>query len=748
MVGRRILKWLVILAAVAVGLTLAVILGVHTPMARSRALAFSESFVKRYHLDLAAKDLSYNALTRRITLTDVRLAAEGFHDRPFLIAGRIEVQLPWSVFRRRFAIDHLTIDQGVVNIVRDKNNVVNLPPSSNAPTPEKARELKVSSLTLNGLDVHYEDQFRDWGVNVPRIESQLLKTALGAQGNFGVRGEMSFRLHQRTMTMKPFETVMAFDGSNVMIEQAQLSSPEIQAYLSGPIKRILDSPMLGLSLKGSVNLDEAIKWVPPPPVPVTGMATIEGTIAGPARNFVTELAVHSNTLDAGRERDLTLAGPIRVTFDAFSGHDMIITPQSGGSITAQFNVPWGKASISTAAANWSGIDAQAALRLANVDPQAIGGSFEGNGTFEFGDPRRFKISNRSTGRNGRGIVPMTGTINATIVGDDYQFDHRNSFPGFEFEGRMSGRINHTAALLSSMTGPAHAKVSDVAAAAASARTLGFSVADIMLEVHGAVDAPLTLAGSYRFPEVKTTITGDAVDLPLLGTVRASATVDANTKSALISTIDLRRGTSVITGDVTADVTHRRWDGKLHVDSGDAAELQTSVPEAWRVSGPMSADAILGGTFDDYTLDTAITGTQLRWAGQLIDRAAAKAIVTATAIDVTSLELHQGAGFLDGHIRYAWESGAYDAAFKGDRLSWQGTLLSPNDTQAIFAVQFAGAGTTAHPKGQATLDFALSGGDAGTFIGSGDATADLLGDTAHIVARLPSMGALVNADVAS
>ena len=67
--------------------------------------------------------------------------------------------------------------------------------------------------------------------------------------------------------------------------------------------------------------------------------------------------------------------------------------------------------------------------------------FDGHGTFEFGEPRRFVITNRSTGRTGRGVVPMTGTINATIVGDDYRFDHRNSFPGFDLEGRMSGRIN-------------------------------------------------------------------------------------------------------------------------------------------------------------------------------------------------------------------------------------------------------------------------------------------------------------------
>lgn len=745
---RRIRKGLIILTALTVGLVLAAILAVHTPMARSRALAWASNFLTRYHLDLAAGNLSYNALTRRITLTDVRLAAEGHKDRPFLIAGRIEVKLPVSVFRRRFAIDHLVIDHGLVDIIRDKNNVTNLPPSSTSPPRDKPRELDIRSLTLNGLDVQYEDQFRDWGVKVPRIESELLNTAIGAKGNFGVRGGIVFRLHERTMTMAPFETVMTFDGSNVSLDKAQLSSSEIEAFLSGTIDRVLDSPSLALSLTGKVNLDKAIKWVPPPPVPVSGHAALDGKITGPARNFVVDLNVRSDAIDVGRERDLHLTGPIQVTLDAFSGHDLIISPQSGGSVRAKFRVPWGKAATSTAEADWKGVESAAALRMADVDPQAIGATFEGHGTFTFGEPRKFVISNREYGHPGRGVVPMTGTIDATIVGDDYQFDHKNSFPGFDFEGRMSGTIKRGAATLSTMNGPAHARISDVAQAAQSVATLGFPVADIMLRVHGALDAPMTLGGSYRFPKVETTIAGDAVDLPLLGVVRAKASVVADTKSAAISTIDLRRGTSSITGDVVADITNRRWSGTLHVDAPNAAELQADIPEQWRIAGMMSADATLGGTFDEFTLDTTIAGSQLTFAGQPIDRVTAKAMVTAEAIDATSIELHQGPGYLAGRVKYAWETGAYEASLKGDRLQWQGTLMSPNDTQALFAIQFDGAGTTAHPKGKATVDFALSGGTAGEFIGAGDATADLLGDHAHIVAKLPSIGALVNGDIAT
>jgi outer membrane protein insertion porin family len=760
---------------VVVGLILASVLAIHTPWARNRALTFARDFVERYNLVLEAGSLAYNAATRRITLTDVRLAAKGHEQRPFLVASRIEVNLPWTVYRRRFAIEHLEITKGVVDIYRDENNVTNLPPGSNRPTPERPRRLDIRGLTLRGLDVQYTDAARNWGVKVPGIEAQLIDTPLGAKGDFGVRGDMSFRLRDRTMTMAPFETVMTFDGSNVTLEQARLSSSEIEVFIAGPISRVLDSPALDLTITGSVNLDKAMRWVPPPPIPVSGMATIEGTITGPARNFATDLKVVSNTLAVGRERHLNLSGPVRVTFEAFSGHDLVIEPKSGGRVRAKFNVPWGRAAsldvaqdspersreaVSTASAEWSGLDSHAALRLADVDPQHIGAALSGSGTFTFSEPRRFTIVNRSTGRTGRGVVPMTGTITATIVGDDYSYEHDHAFPGFTFEGRMKGRIRRGAATLSTMSGPAHARVSDVATAARSIETLGFSVAEIMHDVRGGLDAPMTLGGSYRYPEIDTKVAGDALVLPLLGEVTAAANVVATTRTADITAIDIRRGppkaqmaqmsedSFAITGDVHADITNRAWSGNLHVEAPNAAELQAEIPAEWRISGPLNADATLSGTFDAFQLDTVINGRALTWAGQPIDRVNAKAIVTGDAIDVSSLELFQGAGYLDGRVRYEWETGAFAANLKGDRLSWRGSLLSPNDTQALFAIQFDGAGTTAHPKGKASIDFALTGGDAGTLIGAGAATAVLDGDQAHIVARLPAIGALINADIAT
>ena len=98
------------------------------------------------------------------------------------------------------------------------------------------------------------------------------------------------RIKQRTMTLAPIETVMTFDGSNVSLKDARLVSSEINAFISGPINRVLDSPYFDLAIKGVIDLEHATRWIPPPPVPVGGTVAIDGKLTGPMRGFVLTLA--------------------------------------------------------------------------------------------------------------------------------------------------------------------------------------------------------------------------------------------------------------------------------------------------------------------------------------------------------------------------------------------------------------------------------------------------------------------------
>ncbi|MEO8678764.1 MAG: translocation/assembly module TamB domain-containing protein [Vicinamibacterales bacterium] len=745
--GGRLGRWLALGLVAIVALVSMVLLAAHTPWARARAFAWATDFVTQYHLSLKAGELSYNALTRRVTLTDVRLAAIGHEDQPFLIAKRLEATLPWSVYRRRFAIDHLEIDGGVVDIRRDAAGVTNLPPGSSGPAPENARRLDVRGLTFKTLDVRYDDLLHDWTLTVPGIESELSKSVLGAEGSFAVRGRTTVRLKQRTLTMAPIDAKMTFDGSNVALNEVRLVSAELDAVLNGTIHRVLDATFFELALNGIVNLEPATEWAPPP-VPASGVVKIAGTITGPWALPVTDLRVTGSEVAIGHERNLGVDGPVRVTMDAFSGDGMVLKPSTGGEIRAAFNVPWGKLPPSSARAEWKDLDAQSAFRLGEFAPQRIGAAFRGNGTFEFGEIRRYEIWNRAAARASRGDVPLTGELHAKLVGDNWAIEHAHQVPGLAFDGKTAGRIDNATIEATTLEGPAHAKVSDLATAANSAAMLGIDMPAIASRIHGALDAPMTLSGSFRDPKVDTTLAADALDVPLVGVIQATAHVVSDRRVATVSAIDARHGSATVKGEVAADITNSTWSGRLEIAAPDALQLQSDLPEAWRLDGPMTATATLGGTFEKFHLDTAIAGSAFTWAGQSYDGFTATAVITEDAIDVSALHIDQGQGALDGTVRYAWDSGAYTADLKGEALTWNATVLAPNDTQATFSAEFAGSGTTARPGGRAASTFTLKGGQAGALIDTGTLAVDFHGDGARFTVRLPSLGATVDGDVAT
>ena len=241
----------------------------------------------------------------------------------------------------------------------------------------------------------------------------------------------------------------------------------------------------------------------------------------------------------------------------------------------------------------------------------IGAGFDGNGTFEFGEPRRFEITNRSTGRARAGHVPMTGTIHAV--------DRRRRLSLRPQPPLARVSISRAAWPAASIAATALLSHHERAGARARQRRGGrrqqrrdaglSGPRDHAGEVHGALDVPMTLGRLVPLTaRSKRTIAGDAVDVPLLGRVRAAASVVADTRRADITASTFASGTAV---------DHRRCRSRTSpIGRGPAAsrsmrrhaeELQANVPEAWRVAGPLRVDAVLGGTFDAYTLDTTITG---------------------------------------------------------------------------------------------------------------------------------------------
>ena len=83
----KLFRGLAIAAVLLAALIVSAVLVLHTSWARSRALTWAITLLDaRYHLVLSARSFSYNAVTLRAAVDDVRLATRGLESAPFFAA--------------------------------------------------------------------------------------------------------------------------------------------------------------------------------------------------------------------------------------------------------------------------------------------------------------------------------------------------------------------------------------------------------------------------------------------------------------------------------------------------------------------------------------------------------------------------------------------------------------------------------------------------------------------------------------
>ena len=133
----------------------------------------------------------------------------------------------------------------------------------------------------------------------------------------------------------------------------------------------------------------------------------------------------------------------------------------------------------------------------------------------------------------------------------------------------------------------------------------------MLDVHGAIDAPMTLGGSYRYPEDRDHGDRRRRDAAAARRSRARRRASSPTRASATITSDRHSPGHRRRSPATCAPTSPTARGAARCTSTRRTprSCRTQVPEAWRVSGPLTADAILGGTFDNFRLDTTINGTR-------------------------------------------------------------------------------------------------------------------------------------------
>jgi outer membrane protein assembly complex protein YaeT len=752
MVLRRAFRLLAIAAIAVVAIVVIGLLILHTNPIQARILNWSiGELERRFDLDLSADDLHFNLATRRVTMTNVRLAALDHPDDPFFVAGRVGVNLPWAVFRGRLQFDEVTVDSGSVTITRDAQGDANLPPGRGERDPNApARRIDIRGLQLRNLDFVYRDLQRDLEISTPRIRTDLAwdPDAEGAKGPLAIEHDVLVRVRDRSVTIKPITGGMTFTGSDVELEAVRLDTTEGVFLMSGEIDRALDRPTLDLTFAGTTELAQSSRWASPP-IHIAGRAGINARMTGAPSEFVLDATVLAENAEVGLERGVHIDAQAQLTPNDITVERSVIRPATGGEVQATVDLSFAANSPWSITANYAGIDAASAFRLAEVQPLAFGAALAGRAliTREPNEPFRLEVHNSATPRQVPGTAPLVGTVQFVIEGNRWRANQDHRMGATHVTGPIGGVWNRQAASRSTFDGTLAVETEDLGEAARYAALFDLTTPEIVRAASGPVSADVTMSGMFTEPRFVGTARSEAVNIASLGPTALSADFDASARALHATNIDATVGSTTIGGEVLADLVSRRLDGRLLVESPNAADLSPGVPENLRLEGPLSATATLAGTVDTPNIVAEVSGKELTFAGQPVASLSATARVVGDGVDVERLTLRQqDGGELLASGRYDWGLDRYSVDLTGQNLIWRGPLARLGDAAVTVALKFSGAGPVDRPVGEGTIEFAITGGVAGQLIDRGVANVRLNGESALVTGHIPTLGAFITATV--
>ncbi len=749
-VGGARRRWLLIGGASGLGIVLALLLAAHTPPVRSRAFGWIARYLdSRLNLILAADDLSYNLLTGTVRLTNVRLAARGHEAEPFFTADRVGANVPLRTYTGRLILDDVAVTNGRVVMRTDANGVSNLPPGAGGPPPATPRHLTLRGLHINGLDYRYDNEVNGLHVAVTGVDTALEHVATsefdGAEGPLSIRGGIDVQWGERTLRIDPVASRMAFEGHVVSLIDVPLATSMGPLFVSGRVVRVLDSTSLELQYRGDVDVARAATWFPPP-MTVAGTARVNGAVYGPLGGIAVSARFDAQALAVGNERDLTVSGSLLLEADRRLRLDrVLVSPASGGQVDAVLDLPPDDDAPLVTSATFQGVDARVFLRTVETAVPAVATRLDGEARYEGGAAPRLTARADATPIRENGATPLGGRVRMQVAGGRWTLDHDLQSDGVTAAGAAQGAWNWNAVNRSTLEGATHVGIASLAAADRALAPHDLRVPASVREQAGSFDADVRLRGTLGDPAADITARSTTFDVPGIGPATVDAVIAADRSAIVVSPATVTRGQTAANGAVTIDLVARTMDGRFTATVGDVTELQSSVPEAWRLNGALSAEAVIAGSTAAPTVDVTVTAPELTLAGEALRALDVRAFVTENGIDVRELRVEQGEGTLAARGRYGFD-GTHEVTVDANRLSWHGVLAGESETRATVSGQITSGGDVNAPSGDGRLTFALTGGVAGDLVGEGTIDLALNQDHARVNALIPALGAFANGTI--
>jgi outer membrane protein assembly factor BamA/autotransporter translocation and assembly factor TamB len=589
-----------IAALAAAGATVAVAIIIHTPPVRALVLRYALRTVQaNYGLRVDASRLDYNLPALRLGLADVRIsAADG---PPFFEAARIDVRVASSTLTGRVALDEVAATGALVRIIRDRDGRTNLPASSGSsgePAP-----LPVANLSLPDLRVELRDEPGDVAFTVPSVAIAFSARS----GRIALDAPAQVRVGATSTQLTRLSGDATFDGRDLTLRNLQAIASEGTVRVDGTLALIRRDPSVDLSVRSSIDVQQASRWGLPPAQAPRGIVAATGRVSGPLARPSATLDLSSDGLQWSTMAVSNVRGSLSVDPDTLVIDRFSLTI-GGGEVSGRGSLALPANGSADAELTWSGIDAATLTRQLGRSDLVPAGTLSGSAR-----ARRpgLAVQPRQSARqpdagplagidadirvhvsdapNARHMIALPGDAHLVLTNGTWRLDARHRVANVApIAVVLRGDIAAEPAR-SRLSGNVQLAATDVPALAGMLRSIGLAAVPPGLVTAGAIRGRADIAGSIGTP--RASFAAESVDA--VTTAQASGRVSAS------GTYDGGRG------DYRIEATLDDWMVAPQASVPLAASIGGQVLASGR-GGRLSAEAHL--TAADAMWDTIRLGT--------------------------------------------------------------------------------------------------------------------------------------------
>lgn len=290
---RSWIRNLITAVALVMVVAVALVAFVHLPPVRARLVKSGLEWLRSQYAIAARVDhASYNLLTGDVHLRGVALAAVASEAAPFLTAGELHVELPWSILRGEIGLQLLDVTGLRVSIIRRSDGSMNLPASGG--TEGGIHRIDIGGLVLRDASVGYRDDAREFSVDASGIAARLVP-----QGDTRIAGPLTvstgplIRIGRRESRATQFQGQIAFDGTAILIQRVSYEAPKGRLDIAGEVNALFASPRANLEMTGNLTLSSLSSWIDLQPA-ARGTVAVTASVTGPFADPMVNLEFESD----------------------------------------------------------------------------------------------------------------------------------------------------------------------------------------------------------------------------------------------------------------------------------------------------------------------------------------------------------------------------------------------------------------------------------------------------------------------